>query len=134
MALATTLLFRGENIIPKEVGQKLIMDMKQWWRFSDLTPTGFKCGINYCRPYIFNDESDLALTDKQVCALINETATSKYLCEMGLNQLDQSSKAQDETTEFIEAQNYLQGLREDYQKLEQEIINDNGLNLTTPFV
>ncbi|CAF3717891.1 unnamed protein product [Rotaria sordida] len=118
----------------EQIGQKLIMDMKQWWRFSDLTPTGFKCGINYCRPYIFNDESDLALTDKQVCALINETATSKYLCEMGLNQLDQSSKAQDETTEFIEAQNYLQGLREDYQKLEQEIINDNGLNLTTPFV
>ncbi|CAF3910640.1 unnamed protein product [Rotaria sp. Silwood1] len=132
--LATSLLFRGENIIPKEIGQKLIIDMKKWWRFSNSSPTGFKCGINYCRPYIFNNESDLAWTDKQVCAITNETTTSKHLCEIGLNQSDESSKEQNKSVEHIEALDYLQGLRKDYQELEREIINANELNLNTPFV
>ncbi|CAF3357944.1 unnamed protein product [Rotaria sp. Silwood2] len=76
MLLATALCFRGENIIPKEIEQKLIIDMKQWWRFCDLSPTGFKCRINYCRPYIFQDISNLVWADKQVCALANETNAS----------------------------------------------------------
>ncbi|CAF3512817.1 unnamed protein product [Rotaria socialis] len=130
MLLSATLHFRGENIIPKEIGQKLIIAMKQWWRFSDTTPTGFKCGINYCRPYIFDDDSDIALTDKQVCALVNEMATSKYICEIALNQ---SSNTQDETAEVNEANDFLQGLKSNYQELESEIINANELNLATPF-
>ena len=60
MVLALSLIFRGENIVPKEIGQKLICDMKKWIRCSDRTPTGFRCGINYHCPYIFNDQSDIA--------------------------------------------------------------------------
>ncbi|CAF0852542.1 unnamed protein product [Didymodactylos carnosus] len=134
MTLAVNLLFRGENIVPKEVGQKLIMDMKKWWRFSDGTPTGFRCGINYQRTYIFGDKSDVALTDKQVCVLANQTATSKHLCETSLNQCDKFTKDEEEQTEVIEAHDYLQGLRADYQQIETEIIQDHELDMTTSFV
>jgi len=129
MILSVSLLFRGENIIPKEIGQKLICDMKKWMTCSDRIPTGFRCAINYHRPYIFDDQSDIALTDKQVLMLTNEISTSKYLCDIILNQYDKSSE-----TEIIEGQNNLQELKMNYEQFEKEIINDNQLDLTTPFI
>ena len=130
MVVAVDLLFRGENIIPKEIGQRLIMEMKRWFRFSDQTPTGFKCGINYSRPSVCRLDSDVAPTDKQVCALINDVCTSKYLCELSLSQ---PANSEHETTEFREARDYLQGLRADYEDLEKEILNDHALDVTAPF-
>lgn len=124
MCLSLSLSFRGENIIPKEIGQKLICDMKKSIRFSDHSPTGFRCGINYHRPYIFPDQSDIALTDKQVLMLTNEISTSKYLCELALNQYDHQSS----TTEINEAQNHLQELKMNYEQFEKEIIDDNQLD------
>jgi hypothetical protein len=128
MVLSVSLLFRGENIIPKQIGQTLICDMKKWVRFSDRTSTGFRCGINYHRPYVFNNQSDIALTDKQVLMLTNEISTSKYLCDIILNQYDKSSE-----TDIIEAQNNLRELKMNYEQFEKEIINDNQLDLTIPF-
>jgi len=131
IVLATCLLFRGENIIPKEIGQKLICEMKQWIRFSDKVPTGFRCGINYHRPYLFNEQSDIAQTDKQVLMLTNETSTSKHLCQMALNQ---STKDYQEQTEIIEDKNSLEQLINNYEQIEKEIIHDNQLDLTIPFL
>jgi tubulin alpha len=118
--LSVALLFRGENIIPKEIGQKLICDMKKSIRFSASSPTGLRCGINYHRPHIFDDQSDIARTDKQVLMLTNETSTSKYLCEYILNQYEKSSN-----TELIEAENDLQELKSNYEQFEKEILDDN---------
>jgi hypothetical protein len=118
--LSVALLFRGENIIPKEIGQKLICDMKKSIRFSARSPTGFRCGINYHRPCIFDDQSDIARTDKQVLILTNEVSTSKYLCEFILSQYENSSN-----TELIEAKNHLQELKINYQEFEKEILDDN---------
>ncbi len=131
MVLAVCLLFRGENIIPKEIGQKLICHMKQWIRFSDKVSTGFRCAINYHRPYVFNEQSDIAQTDKQVLMLTNETSTSKHLCQMALNQ---SRKDNQQQTEIIEAKNYLEQFKNNYQQIEKEIIHDNQLDLTIPFL
>jgi tubulin alpha len=122
MVLTVSLMSRGENIVPKEIGQKLICDMKKLIRFSDHATTGYRCGINYHRPYIFNDRSDIALTDKQVSMLMNETESSKYLYESILNQYD---KCSNEQIEIIEAQNYLQELKANCEEFEKEIVNDN---------
>ena len=74
----------------------------------------------------------MALTDKQICVLANEISTSKYLCEMGLNQVDTLVKDEEEKIELTEAHDYLQGLRTNYQELETEIVQDNQLDMTTP--
>ena len=129
MVLSLVLRFRGENIIPKEIGQKLICEMKRWIKFSDCTPTGFQCGIDYQPPPIFDDQSDIARTDKQVLMLTNETATSTYLCDFILNQHHKTS----EKTEDRDAENDLQELKANYKQFENEIVNDHQLDLTTAF-
>jgi tubulin alpha len=122
MLMALALLFRGENLIPKEIGQKLICDMKKWIRFPDSCPTGFRCGMNYHRPYVFNNQSEIALTDKQVLMLTNEMTTAKYLCEIVLNQNVETSK---DNEEKIEA---LQQLKTNYELIEKEILHDYELD------
>jgi hypothetical protein len=117
--LSAKLLLRGENIRPKEIGRNLILDMKRSMRWFARSSTGFRCAINYHRPYIFDDQSDIALTDKQVLMLTNETSTSKYLCEFILNQYEKFSK-----TELIEAENDLQELKMNYEQFEKEILDD----------
>jgi tubulin alpha len=117
-ALSAALLFRGENIVPKQIGQ--FCDMKKLIRFSACSPTGFRCAINHHRPHIFDDQSDIARTDKQVLMLTNETSTSKYLCEFILNQYENSSN-----TELIEAKNDLQELKSNYEEFEKEILEEN---------
>jgi len=64
LLLTLYLLFRDENIFPKEIGQPLICDMKKWIRFSPLSQSGSFYGINYHRPFIFHDQLDISLTDK----------------------------------------------------------------------
>ncbi len=93
--------------------------MKKWIRFSDRISCGFRCGINYHRPYIFNDQSEIALTDKQVLMLSNEITTSKNLCEIILNQNDKISKDNQEKIEV------LQKLKTNYEELEKEVLADN---------
>ena len=120
MAVSLCLLFRGENIIPKEIGQKLICDLKKSIRFSSRSPTGFRCGINYQRPCIFNDQSDLMSTDKQVLMLTNETTTSKYLCQQALNQYEQSSEKEKD----LEGYKHIVELMMNYEQIEKEIYDD----------
>ncbi len=57
--------------------------------------------------------------------LTNETATSKYVCEIVLNQYEKSSK---EETEIIETQNNLQQLKANYEQFEKEIFFFNSKN------
>ena len=128
MALCLCLLFRGANLIPKEIGQKLICDMKKSIRSSDRSSCGFRCGINYHRPTIFDDHSDIAQTDKQVFMLTNEISTSKYLCQRALNEHVKSST----DIEVTEAENHLQELITDYEEWEKEIVNENQLDSTSP--
>ncbi|UJR19647.1 hypothetical protein I4U23_022781 [Adineta vaga] len=124
LLLTLCLLFRGENIIPKEIGQQLICDMKKWIRFSHRSPSGIVCGINYHRPYIYHDQSDISLTDKQVLMLTNEITTSKYLYEIISNQSDNISKASEEKSEV------LQRLKTNYEEFENEMLDDNQSDLT----
>lgn len=112
------LLFRGEKIIPKEIGQKLIYDMRKYIRFSSHSPSGFRCGINCQNLSIFNDQSDLALTDKQVLMLTNETTTAKYLCQQALNQ---SSK----TEADIEGCKEIFEIIMTYEQIEEDIMEED---------
>ena len=98
--------------------------MKKSIKFSDRSPCGYRCGINYHRPYIFNDQSEIALTDKQVLMLSNDITASKYLCQMILNQNDKISKDNEEKIEV------LQRLKTNYEELEKEIVNDYQLEQT----
>ena len=117
MFTSLSLLFRGENIIPKEIGQKLICDLKKSIRFSSRSPCGFRCGINHQSPCIFNDQSDLALTNKQVLMLSNETITAKYLCQQALNQSSTNE-------EDVEGHKEIFELMMNYEQIENEIIDD----------
>ncbi|CAF4361470.1 unnamed protein product [Adineta steineri] len=115
LVLSLCLLFRGEKIVPKEIGQKLICDMKKSIRFSERVPTGFRCGINYHSPVQFRHQPDMTLTDKQVLMLTNQTTTSIYLCDLALNQTE---------SEIDEARNSIQDLKEFYAEYDKEIRQD----------
>ncbi|CAF1173621.1 unnamed protein product [Adineta ricciae] len=123
--LSLCLLFHGENIIPKEIGQNLICDLKKSIRFLERDQLGLGCGINYHRPSIFDDHSEIAFTDKQVLMLANEITTSKYLYDMILNQNENDSA---KTHEEIEA---LERLKTTYEEFEDEMFDVNNEILST---
>ena len=56
--------------------------------------------------------------------LMNETSTSRYLCDFILNQYQKSSN-----TEMTEAENDLKELKMNYEQLEKEILDENHLDL-----
>ena len=72
MHVAVALIYSG-HVIPKEVGQKLIIDMKRKITFVDWCPTGFKCGINHNSP-VYIPGGDIANSVRCVGMLHNTTA------------------------------------------------------------
>jgi tubulin alpha len=44
--MSCCLLYNGD-LVPKDVGQKVILKLKKTLTWTDWTQTGFKCGIGY---------------------------------------------------------------------------------------
>jgi len=113
---AACLLFRGQNIIPKEIGQKLILRLKQNFQCSEQSLVELRSGIDHHCPLIFNDYSDLALTDRQILMLTNETSTALHLCRL---IIEQSNK----TNQSFHVEKDFQEIKHGYEQLENEILS-----------
>uniref|UniRef100_A0A0A9W615 Tubulin alpha chain n=1 Tax=Lygus hesperus TaxID=30085 RepID=A0A0A9W615_LYGHE len=71
--ISCCLLYRGD-IAPKDVNQAIAhVKTKKQVQFVPWSPTGFKVGINQQPPTTFPN-ADIAITDKAVCMIANNTA------------------------------------------------------------
>ncbi|KAF1745353.1 hypothetical protein MXB_5568 [Myxobolus squamalis] len=71
--MSCCLLYRGD-VCHRDINQAINdLKMKSRIKFCDWTPTGFKVGINSCKP-VFDPIYKMAKSDKSLCMLSNSTA------------------------------------------------------------
>ncbi|KAK2955454.1 putative Tubulin alpha chain [Blattamonas nauphoetae] len=129
-----TFMIRGA-IVPRDIGQSVVMGLKKLLTFVDWAPTGMKFGLNYRHPTRLPD-SPLYSGQRSACMLANTTGlrpifsgiVEKFDEKLGRKEdlgrfLDDGA----EETDFVEARESLSRLVGDYCEVEQEVDEEEEL-------
>ncbi|KAK2963626.1 putative Tubulin alpha-1A chain [Blattamonas nauphoetae] len=132
--LAASIMARGD-VVPRDIGQGVVMGLRKLLTFVDWVPAGPKCGLNYQPPTRLPD-SPLYSGQRSACMLTNTTGLRPIFSGIVEKFDEKFGRKEDlgrflddgaEETDFVEARECLSRLVGDYCEVEQEVSEEKEL-------